>query len=239
MGWFGRLGAVVVLVVGIVVSPLPTMAATVPPLLAYDTAARSTATTGGGAYDAVRSEPERASISAYDCGAAVFGYDDCASLRMSTGAGAALAYDGRLEHAHRGGVRPAGAIYDDPTATAAAEGITNQVPSALARVIPGKRAARDVGAAVRADVFVTAAEDIAGMTPGQIARRLTIAPSNSFTVLKSETPAEVPGSPILRSDPGSSEVVRPLVGPGTSHDACPGAARDGSPALSNRTSSVE
>jgi hypothetical protein len=52
------------------------------------------------------------------------------------------------------------------------------------------------------DVFVTAADDIAGMSPSQIAERLTIRPSESFTVIEFPTPSEGLASPVLRSDPG-------------------------------------
>jgi hypothetical protein len=89
-------------------------------------------------------------------------------------------------------------VHDAP----AAERITNEVPSVLARVIPGEGPFPTLGPPGRADVFVTAAEDIAGMTPEQIAQRLTISPSSSFTVIEFETPAEGLASPVLRSDPG-------------------------------------
>jgi hypothetical protein len=84
----------------------------------------------------------------------------------------------------------------------AAEGVANEIPSTLARVIPGEGPFPTLGPPSRADVFVTAAEDIAGMTPEQIAQRLTISPSSSFTIIEFETPAEGLASPVLRSDPG-------------------------------------
>jgi len=76
------------------------------------------------------------------------------------------------------------------------------VPKTLARVIPGEVNATTLGRAGVDDVFVTAADDIAGMTPAQIAERLTIPQSQSFTVIEFATPAEGLASPVLRSNPG-------------------------------------
>ena len=76
------------------------------------------------------------------------------------------------------------------------------VPSTLARVIPGDVDYPTLGRPADGDVFVTAAEDIAGMTPAEISQALAIPPSPSFTVYEFPTPEEGLASPILRSNPG-------------------------------------
>jgi hypothetical protein len=65
-----------------------------------------------------------------------------------------------------------------------------------------RRKATTLGRPGAADVFVTAAEDIAGMNPAQIAERLAIPESESFTVIEFETPAEGLVSPVFRTNPG-------------------------------------
>ncbi|MCW5831287.1 MAG: hypothetical protein KIS78_02370 [Labilithrix sp.] len=88
-------------------------------------------------------------------------------------------------------------------ATLAAQGtINNPIPRTLTRVIGGDLSVPTLGRPGAADVFVTAAEDIAGMNPAQIAERLTIPKSSTFTVYTFAAPAEGLASPILRSDPG-------------------------------------
>ena len=52
------------------------------------------------------------------------------------------------------------------------------------------------------DVFVTAAEDIAGLNPAQISERLTVPASEQFTIYEFATPAEGLASPILRLNEG-------------------------------------
>lgn len=84
----------------------------------------------------------------------------------------------------------------------AARGSANAVPGRVARVIPGDVNPTTLGRPGSGDVFVTAADDIAGMTPAQIAERLTIPDSRSFTVIEFPTPAEGLASPVLRSNPG-------------------------------------
>ncbi len=84
----------------------------------------------------------------------------------------------------------------------AAGGALNEIPSTLARVIPGKGPFPTLGPPGRADVFVTAVEDIAGLNPAQIAERLTIPRSSTYTIFEFPTPAEGLASPVLRSDPG-------------------------------------
>jgi len=83
-----------------------------------------------------------------------------------------------------------------------AGGLTNQIPTRMARVVPGEVNPTMLGRPGSADVFVTAADDIAGMNPAQVAERLTIPQSRSFTVIEFPRPAEGVASPVLRSNPG-------------------------------------
>jgi hypothetical protein len=76
------------------------------------------------------------------------------------------------------------------------------VPDRLARVIPGNINPVTLGRESEPDVFVTASEDIAGMTPAEIAERLTIQPSATFTVIEFPTPDAGIASPVLRQDQG-------------------------------------
>jgi RHS repeat-associated protein len=84
----------------------------------------------------------------------------------------------------------------------AAKSVTNAVPTTMARVIPGKGPFPTLGPPGRADVFITAADDIAGLTPAQISQRLTIPASDTFTIIRFPTPGSGVASPILRPDPG-------------------------------------
>jgi len=86
--------------------------------------------------------------------------------------------------------------------TVAAKKIANEVPSTLARVIPGERAVTTLGRPGAQDVFVTAADDIAGLNASQLAKRLTIDPSDTFTVIKFPTPSNGLATPINRIDKG-------------------------------------
>lgn len=83
-----------------------------------------------------------------------------------------------------------------------AKGAANPVPETLARVIPGRGQFSTLGPPGKSDVFVTAADDIAGLNAKQIADRLTIAPANSFTVIKFPTPERGLASPVNRVDTG-------------------------------------
>jgi RHS repeat-associated protein len=83
-----------------------------------------------------------------------------------------------------------------------AKGVTNAVPSTLARVIPGEGPFFTLGAPGAADVFVTDAAAIEGMTAFQIAERLGIPSSDTFTVIRFPTPPEGLASPVFRSNPG-------------------------------------
>jgi hypothetical protein len=78
----------------------------------------------------------------------------------------------------------------------------NPVPSSVARVVPGDTTPVTLGRTGAADVFVTAADDIAGMNAAQIQQRLAIKPSSSYTVIEFPTPSSGLASPINRSDPG-------------------------------------
>ncbi|MCK4563217.1 MAG: VCBS repeat-containing protein [Verrucomicrobia bacterium] len=78
----------------------------------------------------------------------------------------------------------------------------NVVPNRMARVVAGDGPYPTLGAPGRADVFVTAADDIAGMNARQISQRLTIDPSKRFTVIEFNTPSSGVASPINRLDKG-------------------------------------
>jgi filamentous hemagglutinin family protein len=80
--------------------------------------------------------------------------------------------------------------------------ITNAVPSELARVIPGRGNFPTLGPPSRGDVFVTAADDIAGLNSLELARKLTIPESNIFTVVRFQTPRSGLASPVNRTDLG-------------------------------------
>ena len=85
----------------------------------------------------------------------------------------------------------------------AVKGISNVVPSTMARVIPNGTPATTLGRPGAGDMFVTAASDIAGMSSKQIAQRLTIAESpTGFKVIEFATPRTGVASPVLRGDPG-------------------------------------
>jgi RHS repeat-associated protein len=82
-------------------------------------------------------------------------------------------------------------------------GISNPVPSTLARVIPDGIDANSLGAPGARDVFVTAADDIAGMTAPQIANQLTIPNSaTGFRIIEFATPQAGVASPVFRMNPG-------------------------------------
>lgn len=83
-----------------------------------------------------------------------------------------------------------------------ARGVTNPIPSRLARVIPGDLKPTTLGRPGVQDVFVTAADDIAGLNPAQLAERLTIPQSRTFTVIEFDTPASGLASPEFRNTPG-------------------------------------
>jgi len=80
--------------------------------------------------------------------------------------------------------------------------IANPVPDRLARVIAGDGNFTTLGAPTADDVFVTAADDIVGMNATQLATRLTVPPSNTFTVIEFPTPSSGIASPVFRNNPG-------------------------------------
>jgi RHS repeat-associated protein len=89
--------------------------------------------------------------------------------------------------------------------------ISNPVPDRLARVIPAKYAntAETLGPPGVDDVFVTAADDIAGITSSQeLAKRLALLDNSGnplqgpLAILEFDTPSEGIASPILRNNPG-------------------------------------
>ncbi len=84
--------------------------------------------------------------------------------------------------------------------------VTNPVPETLARVVPDTpitRSSGTLGAPGAPDVFVTAPSDIAGLSPAQIADRLTIPQSpTGYRVIELPTPRTGVASPVNRSNPG-------------------------------------
>jgi hypothetical protein len=86
--------------------------------------------------------------------------------------------------------------------TLAAEGIANPIPSTLARVIPGEGPFPTLGLPGSADVFVTDAAAIRGMTSAQIAPRLGIPASDTFSVFEFPSAGQNLASPVFRSNPG-------------------------------------
>ncbi|TAK53867.1 MAG: hypothetical protein EPO25_09090, partial [Gammaproteobacteria bacterium] len=85
---------------------------------------------------------------------------------------------------------------------AAARAVTNPVPAELARVVAGTRPLTTLGRAGADDVFVVAADDIAGMNAAQLSQRLTIGASDAFTVIRFPTPGSGIASPVFRTNPG-------------------------------------
>lgn len=79
---------------------------------------------------------------------------------------------------------------------------TNPIPNTLARVIAGDGPFPTLGRIGAEDVMVTASRDISGMNPSQLAQRLTIPYSESYTVIEFSTPSEGLATPINRLDPG-------------------------------------
>ncbi|MSQ91403.1 MAG: hypothetical protein EXR87_00500 [Gammaproteobacteria bacterium] len=81
----------------------------------------------------------------------------------------------------------------------------NHVPAELARVVRGRRTLTTLGKEGVEDVFVVAADDIAGLNAAQLAQRLTIGPSDVFTVIRFSAPASGVASPVFRSSLGFLE----------------------------------
>lgn len=96
-----------------------------------------------------------------------------------------------------------GGYSDFGQSSIAAKTVANPVPLTMARVIPEGIPATTLGRPGAADVFVTAADDIAGMNASQIANRLGIPQSpTGFRVFEFPTPQSGVASPIFRNDPG-------------------------------------
>jgi len=110
LGEWRRFLAALLLVVGIVLSPLRAVAMTIPMFIAYDAAVRPTATTADGRQGAVRSETEHARAA---CDDAAFTYDDSSNPPVTAGAGAVRAYDDAPNLADRREARE-GTIYGAP-----------------------------------------------------------------------------------------------------------------------------
>jgi hypothetical protein len=80
--------------------------------------------------------------------------------------------------------------------------VANEIPETLARVIPGEVTPATLGRPQAADVFVTAADDIAGLSAAQIPERLGIDSSSTFTIFEFVTPTHGLASPIARTNVG-------------------------------------
>ena len=81
--------------------------------------------------------------------------------------------------------------------------VNNPVPDTLARVVPGDVSPSTLGRPGDTDVFVTAADDIAGMNSSQISEALTIPDSSSgFNVIEFPSSGQAVASPVNRSNPG-------------------------------------
>jgi len=90
-----------------------------------------------------------------------------------------------------------------PDSLLAAKSVANPVPSTMVRVIPEGIPATTLGRPGAADVFVTAADDIAGMNASQIANRIGIPQSpTGFRVFEFPTPQSGVASPVFRTEPG-------------------------------------
>jgi len=81
-------------------------------------------------------------------------------------------------------------------------GINNPVPETLARVYPGNKLHPSLGPPNESEVFVTAANDIKGMSAKQITKALKITDSPEVVVIEFKSPAKGIATPINRSNPG-------------------------------------
>jgi RHS repeat-associated protein len=106
----------------------------------------------------------------------------------------------------RGGVAVYRGLRGAETAAAAGEvagGIANPVSETLARVVPGNVKPTTLGRAGDADVFVTNAKELRGLSAKQISEKLTIPESSSFRVIEFPS-ANIQGiaSPVNRTNAG-------------------------------------
>jgi hypothetical protein len=111
--------AALVFIVGIVLLPLRAVAATLPTMIAYDVAVRSTATTTLEKRDAVQPEAESARTV---CDDATFAYYDSSNRPTAAGIRGIVPYDDAPNFGERREVG-VGVIYVARAATAAAEGV--------------------------------------------------------------------------------------------------------------------
>lgn len=123
-------------------------------------------------------------------GAMLIGAATPIATRLMTGPGQQAV---RLAHSEAGAMNPgsANAANEIPGILARAIPLSNEVPKMLVRVIPlkdGQGMPPMLGRAGDPHVFVTAAEDIAGIAPGRIAARLGIAPAPRYLIVKFPTP---------------------------------------------------
>jgi len=125
-----RLLAALFLLVGIVLLPLHAVAATIPTIIAYDVAVRSTGTTTLGKRDAVQPEAESARTG---CDDATFAYDDSSNRPTAAGIRGILPYEDALNFGERREVGE-GVIYAAPAATVAAEAGVTVTKEGLAAV---------------------------------------------------------------------------------------------------------
>ena len=129
-----------------------------------------------------------------------------ALIGMSGGEGKSAAYRTGYVGSQFAAIYLTGKYADKPINFKSAPKISNPVPSRMARVVPDTpitRASGTLGRPGASDVFVTAADDIAGMNASQISQRLTIPQSpTGYRVMEFSTPSSGVASPILRTDPG-------------------------------------
>ncbi len=131
------------------------------------------------------------------------GYQDSfsfAQLGMDTLLGAATGgYSSLAQAGKLGGIVKNGVGTFDSVAS---KSVSNPIPDSLARVIPGTKIPNTLGRPGTQNVFVTAIDDIQGLNAKQIAERLTIKPSQSFTIIEFPTPKSGIASPVFRNDAG-------------------------------------
>ena len=123
------------------------------------------------------------------------------ALRKNTDAQQNLSDNGTPLKKEQGGGDNNTVVASDVSSDAT-KGVSNTVPDTVARVIPGNGPFPTLGLPGSKDVFVTAADDIAGLSAKQLSKRLTIDPSDTFTVIKFPTPSSGIASPVNRLDKG-------------------------------------
>ncbi len=80
--------------------------------------------------------------------------------------------------------------------------VANQVPTMLARAVPGARRLLTLGRPSDKEVFVTAASDLKGVHASQLGQRLGKANSSTWTIIRFPTPESGLASPVFRNNPG-------------------------------------